>query len=200
MKDKVLLPFGKTILQSGSGQGISEDTSALIEQILNNNNNTNKDVLELGSGNGIISIMLAYYRPNWKITGIEIQPHLVELSLQNLHTSEVQANFLKEDLCTYKNSSKFDIIVSNPPFFPLHKVRISPNREKAIARSEVKCNLEEVLKNLHRNLRKEGKAYLIYPTLRQKKLEKMCKIVDLKVIERIYIQQMKKIIFILEWK
>lgn len=199
MKNLVLLPFGKTIKQTGSGQGISEDTAALVEQILQNSSHIKHNVLELGSGNGIISIMLAHYRPHWKIIGIEIQPHLVQLSRQNLQEAEVQAKFLKADLRDYNSHNQFDLLVSNPPYFPINKGRVSPNREKAIARHEIKCTLEDVLNNIQKNLKKAGKAYLIYPVQRLTEMEKKCKNIDLKLTEKKLLQQNSKVILTLEW-
>ena len=83
-KIAVELPFGKTIYQYKQGQSVSTDTELIVNAILSEiHNQTPKiKVLELGSGNGIISIMLSHYRPNWEVTGLEIQSHLVTLAMR----------------------------------------------------------------------------------------------------------------------
>jgi len=111
IKTSVLLPFGKTIFQYTSGQAISSDTAFLVETILTSCKADNQNVLELGSGNGIISIMLSHYRPNWKIVGIEIQPELVELSKENAALSETNVNFQYADLRIFSNSNRFDPMI-----------------------------------------------------------------------------------------
>jgi len=199
MKNSVLLPFGKTICQTGSGQGISEDTAALVDQILQTSPLIKQNVLELGSGNGIVSIMLAHYRPQWKIIGIEIQPHLVQLSRKNLLDAEVEAKFMKADLREYNSNQEFDLVVSNPPYFPIKQGRLSPNREKAIARHEIKCKLEDIIDNLKRNLKKKGIAFLIYPVHRLGEVEKKCKNIDLRITDKKIIQQNRKVILTLKW-
>ncbi|MCF7793988.1 MAG: methyltransferase [Candidatus Cloacimonetes bacterium] len=181
----VLLPFHKTIFQTDHGQAITSDTAFVVETILKRNFAKELKVLELGSGNGIISIMLAHYRPNWQITGIEIQQELVELSRSNAELSEVKTTFLQADLKEFQTSEKFDLIISNPPYFAKKEGRISPIKERAISRHEICCTMNDVFCCLKRNLKINGKAFLIYPTLRWKECEKNAKIVDLIIADKI---------------
>ncbi len=175
----VLLPFGKTIYQSANGQSINSDTKFIVDTIINEVPETPKTVLELGSGNGIISIMLAHYRPNWQIAGIEIQPHLVELAKQNSKLAEVKVEFCTVDIKTYTSKTGFDLIVANPPYFPALDGRISPNEERAISRHEIKCDMLDVLNCIKRNMIET--AFVIYPNTRFTELEKKVKKVDLKI-------------------
>jgi tRNA1(Val) A37 N6-methylase TrmN6 len=143
--------------------------------------------------------MLAHYRPLWKIIGIEIQPHLVQLARQNLRSAKVEAKFLKADLREFNTYQSFDIIVSNPPYIPPNKGRISPDRVRAIARHEIKCSLPDVLKNIQKNLDKKGKAFLIYPSFRLLEIEKMCKNVDLQIAKKKLLHNNKRVIITLKW-
>ncbi len=182
----VLLPFGKTIYQTDHGQSITTDSGFVVETVLDRIAAENLSVLELGSGNGIISIMLAHYRPKWQISGIEFQPQLVELSRQNAELAEVKVKFIKADLKSFKFEVKFGLIISNPPYFPANDGRISPVRERAISRHEVACQMHDVLFCLKRNLKTNGKAFLLYPVSRLTECEKNVKKVDLN-IERKFI-------------
>ena len=180
----VLLPFGKTIYQTDHGQSITSDTAFVVDTILQQLPDHKLSVLELGSGNGIISIMLAHYRPQWQITGIEIQPDLAELSQSNAELTDVKVIFLKADLKTFQSDAKFDFIISNPPFFPLHSGRISPLKERAISRHEICCQMEDVFSAVWRNLRSDGKAFLLYPAERLVEAGKNAKKVDLKLASK----------------
>ena len=198
---EVLLPFGRTIYQSEFGQGITTDTSNLVSEILKNHSNENKlRVLELGSGNGIISIMLAENRKNWFVIGIEIQNRLVNLANANkkkLNLSNVQ--FLEADLNRFVSLEKFDLIVSNPPYYPLTGGRISPVLERAISRHEIKTNMKKILECININLAEKGYAYIIYPQNREKDFMQKIKNIDLKPIEKKIISRSSKLmLFVLK--
>jgi len=184
----VLLPFGKSIYQSANGQPITSDTEFIVETVLQEFSNQEADVLELGSGNGIITVMLKHYRKNWQITGLEIQPHLTELAKKNSELVDFELNFQTGDLKDFNAEFKFDMIVSNPPYFPVQDGRISPIEERAISRHEIKCDMLEVLKSVKKNLKQTGVAFLIYPQTRWKNLEIFVKKVDL-IIETKFISK-----------
>lgn len=186
---KVLLPFGKTIYQTEIGHGVTGDTATLVDTVINSHSKKNINLLELGSGNGIISIMLAHYRPLWKIIGLEIQKSLFELSEKNKKELDMQnISFMNTDFNDYKNEDKFDIIVSNPPYYSKNQGKISPIKERAIARHEIKTNIKKVLFTIAYNIAKQGDAYIIYPQIREKDMIRELKNIDLICYE-------KKIIF-----
>jgi tRNA1(Val) A37 N6-methylase TrmN6 len=187
----VKLPFGKTIFQTDHGQSITSDTAFIVETILEQISNENLSVLELGSGNGIISIMLVHYRPSWQITGIEIQPELAKLSLKNAELAEVKVEFKEADFRIFNSSKKFDLIVSNPPFYPVKSGKISPIQERAISRHEISCNMSDVFQAVKRNLKQDGKAFLLYPEERMLELEKNVKKVDLKLGSKLIMPTVK---------
>ena len=175
----VLLPFQKIIYQTKNGQSITTDTKFIVDTILKEVSDNPKTVLELGSGNGIISIMLAHHQPNWQITGIEIQTQLVHLAKRNSKLAEVKIEFCNDDIKTYTDKTGFDLIVSNPPYFPVLDGIISPIEERAISRHEIKCNMLDVLNCIKRNMIES--AFVIYPISRFRELEKNVKKVDLKI-------------------
>ncbi len=199
-KIPVKLPFDKTIFQTISGQSITSDTAFMVEIVLHHFKQERLSVLELGSGNGIISIMLAYYRPTWKITGIDIQPHLVKLAKENSRLAEVNTAFLCSDLQSFSAKKKINLIISNPPYYVKASGRISPIRERAISRHEIMCTMHDVLKAVKRNLKPEGKAYLLYPMSRINELSVSAKRVDLKFEEKIIFSETenkKKVLVVL---
>ncbi|ADV33746.1 protein methyltransferase HemK [Candidatus Blochmanniella vafra str. BVAF] len=95
------------------------DTECLIEQILNLNfNSDNVEILDLGTGVGTIALTLASERPSWNITGIEQQKQALSLAHKNKLLLDCKnVNFIYGNWFKYlKNSKKFDLIVSNPPY------------------------------------------------------------------------------------
>ncbi|MCD4818157.1 MAG: methyltransferase [Candidatus Cloacimonetes bacterium] len=180
----VKLPFGKTIYQTENGQSISSDVVDLVDLIIKKETQNIGEILELGSGNGIISIMLKYHRRNWNIVGIEIQEHLVELSNKNSELSELSINFRKADIRSFSSQNNYDLIISNPPFYSISNGRISPIKERAISRHEILCTLEDVIFAIDRNLKEAGKSYIIYPKFRLPEIEKVIKKVDLRIVEK----------------
>lgn len=180
----VQLPFDKTIFQTTNGHSITSDSAFLVETISDQISQESINLLELGSGNGIISIMVSHYHPKWKIRGIEIQEHLVEISRENAKLSETTPAFIKADLRVFTSSQKYDLMVSNPPYFPKDKGRISPIRERAISRHEITCNMLDIMKCIKRNLKKDGCAFILYPQNRWNDLDNFAKKVDLKAMNK----------------
>ena len=194
---EVLLPFGKKIYQSEKGHGITHDTANLVEIILKNHFNEEKNVLDLGSGNGIIAIMLAWNRNKWSVLGIEIQKNLFELAnLNKKRLNLANVNFLNEDLNEFESDKKFDLIVINPPFFPKSSGKISPIEERAVSRQEIKTNMEKILVSISRNLAKTGIAYIIYPTKRLEEFSDKIKKIDLIALEKKIILQSSKTVIL----
>jgi len=188
----VKLPFGKTIYQTKNGHSITSDSAFLVETISNQITHEKLNLLELGSGNGIISIMLSNSHPKWKIQGIEIQKHLVELSSDNAKRSNTSPDFDMIDLRKFDAEHKFDFIISNPPYYPKETGRISPLKERAISRHEITCNMLDILKCIKRNLINDGNAFILYPQNRLIDIDNFAKKVDLKARKKFVLESEDK--------
>jgi len=188
MLKPVELPFGRTIYQTEFGHAITDDSAFLVKTVQDQVKESNLNILEIGSGNGIVSIMLSHYFKDWKITGIEIQHHLVELSKENAVLTDSSINFIEADLRDYKTTKYYDLIISNPPYYLSENGRISPIRERAISRHEITCDMLSILGCVKRNLNLSGKAFILYPKSRIEHLVKNAKKVDLKVKEKFVLE------------
>jgi len=189
----VVLPFGKVILQTEHGQSISSDNTYLTNKILEYESESPISVLDLGSGNGILSLMLGHYRPKWQITGLEIQSHLVDLARENCRKIELMnLNFILGDLRNWIPAAPFDLIISNPPYFSQNQGRLSPIKEKAVSRHEILCNMTDILYFIKQNLKNSGRSYLIYPSDRAVELEKNTKKVDLNITGKFLFNKNRK--------
>lgn len=123
-------------------------------------------VLDLGSGCGIVGIMLALQRPEWQVEGLEIQPGLHELALSNASLCGVSICFRQSDLRGFTSSQPYDLILANPPWQKSGSGRLSPHQSRNLSRFELLCTLSDVLDCLNRNLTPQGTALLIYPKCR----------------------------------
>jgi tRNA1Val (adenine37-N6)-methyltransferase len=126
-------------------------------------------ILDLGSGGGVLPLLIAGQREVERVSGIEIQPDLVEMSRRSVALNGLENKISIElgdlrKLPTALGLNLFDYVVTNPPFFPVDKGVISENNSLAIAKFEISCTLEEVVKATARTVKSNGKVVMIYPT------------------------------------
>ena len=91
------------------------ETEELVELILAENLKDNLKVLDIGTGSGAIALVLAKNRPDWSVTAADISQDALELATENANVQNLNLSFIKSD-CFSKIPSKYDIIVSNPPY------------------------------------------------------------------------------------
>ena len=124
-------------------------------------------VLDLGTGCGIVSLILAYRESNLKIFGIEVQKELADIASSNVeenHMGDI-INILCKDMKELKNdmiSGPVDLVVSNPPYWKAESGRINPDMQRAVARHEIKVSLDDITTTVRRVLRTAGRFVTIY--------------------------------------
>ena len=91
------------------------ETEELVELILSENPEKNLKVIDIGTGSGAIALALAKNRPDWSITAADISQDALELATENAKRQDLDLTFIRTD-CFSEISSKYDIIVSNPPY------------------------------------------------------------------------------------
>ena len=124
-------------------------------------------LIDLGTGCGIVPLILAYRHEEIRIHGIEIQPGLADIGRINVADNRMQAHI--EIHCMdlraidrRKLPSPADIVTANPPFRKQRSGRVNPNRQCAVARHEITATLEEVAAAAGRLLRTGGKFEVVY--------------------------------------
>ncbi|HLR08600.1 MAG TPA: tRNA1(Val) (adenine(37)-N6)-methyltransferase [Bacillota bacterium] len=124
-------------------------------------------ILDLGTGNGIIPLLLSK-RSQAKITGVEIQARLVDMARRNVEMNRLtdQLTILEGDLRTMQHKlgqGTFDVVTCNPPYFPTPaKTEHNENEFLTIARHEVYCTLEDVVKACKLHVRPGGKVAMVH--------------------------------------
>ncbi len=171
-----LLRMGKgPILQKRDGYRFSIDALILADfmasHLTSARNRRAVRYIDLGTGCGIIAILMAQWKPDLSGYGVEIQPSLADMAARNFMLNNLEDRFqilcmdLKELPDKFLPAS-FDWITINPPYRQINTGRLNPNRQKAIARHEICVSLEEICKVIAYLLREKGKAYIIYPAPR----------------------------------
>jgi len=128
-------------------------------------------IVDLGTGCGVIPLILAYRNLGKHIVGLEIQPELVELAKQNVQVNGFsgrvqihQRDF--RNLSHEFRPASFDLVTSNPPYRRLRSGRLNPDGQRAIARHELESSLEDVIRVAGGLLRHGGRLSIIYPATR----------------------------------
>ena len=153
------------VKQNRAGYRFSMDAVLLARYADPNPDDT---ILDLGTGCGIIPMILAYRHPEVNIYGIEVQSELANIANLNITENgmENQITILCRDMKTLKHedtSGPVDLAISNPPFRKSTSGRINPNQQRAIARHEIKTTLYDVIETARRMLKTSGRLVMIYP-------------------------------------
>lgn len=127
--------------------------------------------IDLGTGSGIIPLILAARFPQVVWIGLEIQAELAMLAGKSVQLNCLQEhiNIIHGDARKINNifpAHSFDAVTFNPPYRKINSGRINPDEEKAIARHEVKGSLKDFLQSAKYLLKPAGKVFTIYPAKR----------------------------------
>ncbi|MBH1941919.1 tRNA1(Val) (adenine(37)-N6)-methyltransferase [Mobilitalea sibirica] len=128
-------------------------------------------VLDLGTGTGIIPILLEAKTEGKHFTGLEIQEESADMAKRSVSINELED---KIDIVVgdIKEASKifglasFDVVTSNPPYMNHSHGIVNPAAAKAIARHEILCSLEDVIREAARVLKPNGRFYLVHRPFR----------------------------------
>jgi tRNA1Val (adenine37-N6)-methyltransferase len=136
-------------------------------------------VLDLGTGTGIIPLLMAAKTKAQHLTGLEIQEQSADMArrsvvLNGLETRvSIVTGDLKEAGSLFKAAS-FDVITSNPPYMIGGHGLVNPGDAKAIARHEIYCTLEDVVRETGKLLVEGGKFFLVHRPFRLPEIMQTC--------------------------
>jgi tRNA1(Val) A37 N6-methylase TrmN6 len=185
-KTFVIPGYDVVLQQSENSQAVTDDSNFVYlkaKQLLERDTEEKiKSVLDLGTGCGIILLMIAKNYARLTYTGVEIVPHLADMAEDNFRNftrfiGERDYEIHNADFCMLDavlGKRKYDLIVSNPPYYRKGAGKLSSVYEKAVARYEIKCTLIDLFRNVKGHLAEAGILLIIYPLSRKGEVEKVC--------------------------
>ena len=142
-------------------------------------------VLDMGTGTGIIPILMSAKTQAGHLTGLEIQPESADMARRSVEYNDLQEKIdivlgdIK-DASKVFGASSFDVVTTNPPYMIANHGISNPDEAKAIARHEIKCTLEDVIAQGAKVLKPGGHFFMVHrpfrlgeiiPLMKQYKLE-----------------------------
>lgn len=157
-----------SVLQEQNGYRFSIDAILLAHFIKPKRNDI---IVDLGTGCGVIPLILAFRYPTVKIYGVEIQENLALIAEQNIKDNrmDTQITIVHQDMKTLPQQffpEPVHIVVCNPPYRKNDSGRLNINFQRAIARHEIKASLADALSAAKRILKIGGIFATIYPAER----------------------------------
>ncbi|SFN72792.1 tRNA1Val (adenine37-N6)-methyltransferase [Pseudobutyrivibrio sp. UC1225] len=127
--------------------------------------------LDLGTGTGILPILLEAKTDGEHFTGLEIQPESAEMANRSvlLNGLSDKIDIIEGDIKEASNifgKSTMNVVTSNPPYMTNHHGLKNPNDAKAIARHELLCSLEDVISQTSAVLKQMGRCYFVHRPFR----------------------------------
>lgn len=128
-------------------------------------------VLDMGTGTGILPILLAAKTEGRSFTGLELQAESADMARRSVSLNSMQDRIdivdgdIKEASHIF-GAASYDVVVTNPPYMNENHGIINPDAPKAIARHEIKCNLEDVIGQAAKVLKVNGRLYMVHRPFR----------------------------------
>lgn len=128
-------------------------------------------VLDLGTGTGIIPILMEAKTSAKNLVGLEIQPDSADMARRSVRLNglekkiEIITGDIKEAESLF-GAASFDVVTSNPPYMTEHHGITNPEAPKAIARHELLCSLEDVISQSSRLLKPGGNFFMVHRPFR----------------------------------
>lgn len=151
----------------------------------------NAKLVDLGTGTGIIPILLAGKSSANKIIGIEIQDEVAEMASRSVKLNQLEdrveiLNMDMKDAVGVLGKGQMDLVVSNPPYMHSNGL-INENDKKAISRHGLKCEIEDVIRVASDLVKPNGKFFMV---------NRPNRLVDMLAIARNYKLEAKQIRFV----
>lgn len=132
---------------------------------------TGEKVLDIGTGTGIIPILMAAKTKGRHFTGLEIQHESAGMAIRS-----VAYNHLEERISIVEGDireagklfdpASFDVVTSNPPYMVANHGLVNPDSAKMIARHEICCTLEDIAQQTAKLLKNGGRFYMVHRPFR----------------------------------
>lgn len=127
----------------------------------------NSEILDLGTGTGILGFLLIAKSNIKKVIGIEVQKEIADMAnrsikLNNLESKFEIVNSNIKDLDKILPIDYYDAIVSNPPYKQVDSGKVNENLIKLISRHEIEASLQDFIKVSFKMLKDKGTLYMVH--------------------------------------
>ena len=163
---------GKKIIVEEEGLKITEDAILLSEFIKSYFNKKYKNLknkklfLEIGAGQGIISLLLSELDIVSKIFAVEIQEEVFATLKKNIEINDLNEKIIPINKNIKSINGEYDFIFSNPPYKKINSGKMPKNKTEQISKYEVLLTLEEIILEIRRLLKNYGEFFLVVPNSR----------------------------------
>lgn len=153
------------IIQRNDGFCFGIDSVLLSDFAKNIKNNSN--VLDFGTGTGILGFLLIEKTKLKKVIGIEVQPEIADMAARSIKLNNLEEKFeiLNSNIKDLDKKLKidfYDAIITNPPYKKTDSGMQNDNEIKLISRHEVKANLSDFIKMSFKMLKDKGTLYMVH--------------------------------------
>ena len=123
----------------------------------------NSKVLDLGTGNGILAILVSEKVENSKIIGIEVQEEVADMAKRSVELNNLEQRFtiINSNIKEIKYNNEFDAVITNPPYKETNTGLMNENQVKLISRHEIKGTLEDFIRKSSEALKDRGSLYMV---------------------------------------
>jgi len=124
-------------------------------------------ILDLGTGSGVIPLLLAAQYPEAVVTGLELQAEIAEMASRSVRLNALQHQ-IRVDCGDYRSvralygHGRFDVVTMNPPYREVGRGAVSPDEVRAAARHELEGSLSETVQSAAVAVRFGGRVALVY--------------------------------------
>jgi len=158
--------------------------------------NKGDKVLDVGTNNGVLLVYI--YLKGGNPTGLEINKEAIAVAKETLKINKMTASLICDSFVNYKAKEKYDVIISNPPYFTSTDIKEkNDNQNISLARHEDDLNLSSLISGIKRNLKEDGRAMIVYRYDKKELLEKEIKENGFFINRRKIVSNIKKRITIL---
>ena len=179
-----------TIHQERTAMKVSTDSclfGAWVAAQLQKQIPTSKKLLDAGTGTGLLSLMIAQEN-NYEIDAIEIDTSAAQQARENVEASpwKERISIIEADLLVFSPGKKYDIIISNPPFY--QNELNSGKTAKDIAHHSMALTLEQLFKKTAELLNEDGLYYFLLPYKRLDEIRLLISEAGLTIHEEVHVK------------
>ena len=147
-----------------------------------------KRILDVGTGTGLIALMVAQRNPQAKVFGIDIDEEAVQQAQENVAESPFcsRVECILQDVLTFEPEERFDAILCNPPFFT--EDTLPDDKGRALARNNKSLPFPQLIKKVASLLAENGRFSVIVPFRLAKEIVSLCLNENLHLISRFIVR------------